>query len=70
MEIVYLTRRNLEALLRKLDRKKNGEHTHCTIIKNDTVHPKFPIERATAIVALENDEYYTDRAPGVSMEHL
>jgi len=35
MEQIYLTRRNLETLLSKLDRAKRGELTDCTIIKLD-----------------------------------
>lgn len=65
MERVYLSRRNLKALLSKLDRKKQGQSTACTIIKNDTVHPTYPQTIANvAIVAVEDDEYYTDRPAG------
>ena len=33
MEIIYLSRRNLQVLLSKLDRKKAGETSACTLIK-------------------------------------
>lgn len=64
MNIVYLTRRNLLALLSKLDRKKKGDDTFCTIIKEDTVHAKFPCTTPTQITAVEDEDYYTDRTPG------
>jgi hypothetical protein len=60
METIYLTRRNLQTLLNKLDRKGSA----CSLIKADTVHPRYPIKRPTMIKALEDDEYYTDREPG------
>lgn len=64
MQVVYLTRRNLLTLLSKLDRKKNGEETECALIKNDTVHPKYPCTDRIYVQAVEDEEYYTDRAPG------
>jgi hypothetical protein len=42
MQRVYLTRRNLLALLSKLDRAAAGENTECTILKQDTLHPHYP----------------------------
>ena len=57
---VYLSRRNLLALLSKLDRQANGDETMCTIIKN-----KQPGQAAynqtmeqIAVIAVEDDEYY------------
>jgi hypothetical protein len=65
MERVYLSRRNLQTLLSKLDRKKAGEDTYCTLVKNDTVHPKYPQTVDNIVVtAVEDDEYYSDRVPG------
>jgi hypothetical protein len=65
MEIVYLSRRNLLTLLSKLDRKANGEETQCTLIKRDNVHPKYPqTMESISIVALEDEEYYTERKAG------
>jgi hypothetical protein len=65
MERVYLSRRNLQVLLSKLDRKAAGEHTFCMLIKNDTAHRTYPQTMDhIEIVALEDEEYYTDREPG------
>ena len=63
---VYLTRRNLEALLSKLDANRAVPNTsQCTLVKNDTLHPKYPQTHKTIVVkALENEEYYSDRTPG------
>lgn len=65
MERVYLSRRNLLALLSKLDRKAQGEETACTLIKYDSIHPIYPQTMDCCMVtAIEDDEYYTDRGPG------
>ena len=64
MEQLYLTRRNLLTLLSKLDRAKRGEVTTRTLVKQDTVHPVYPCSTVIQITALEDWEYYTDRAPG------
>lgn len=61
---LYLTRRNLLALLSKLDRHAKGEATECTIVKNDTRHPKYPCTTRARITAVEDAEYYKDRPPG------
>lgn len=69
MNQVYLSRRNLESLIRKLDRKRAGEQTECTILKNDTVHKTYPATVPMLfITAVENEEYYTDREPGPMYE--
>ena len=44
-ERVDLSRRNLLALLSKLDRVKAGETSACTIVKHDDQHPKHPLLR-------------------------
>jgi len=63
---VYLSRRNLLALLSKLDRKAIGEHTECTIIKNDNAHPVFSqTMKSIRVTAVEDSEYYADRKPGM-----
>lgn len=63
---LYLTRRNLMTLLNKLDHVKNGGESQRTIVKNDTKHPTYPqSEPAIYVTALEDEEYYTDRKPGV-----
>lgn len=65
MHKVYLSRRNLVTLLNKLDRKKNGDITHCTIIKRDTFHSMYPqTMEEIEVVAVEDDEYYANREPG------
>lgn len=68
MERIYLSRRNLVALLSKLDRVKMGEFSTCTLIKKDDSHPKYPQTMSKiAVTALEDDEYYADRLPGPTM---
>jgi hypothetical protein len=63
---VYLSRRNLLTLLSKLDRQRDGEPTACTLVKNDNVHPKYPQTMASIeITAVEDDEYYRSRHPGM-----
>ena len=65
MEQVYLTRRNLLTLLNKLDRVKQGEQSACTLVKSDTVHPQYPCSNEISVTAVEDEDYYTDREPGV-----
>jgi len=60
MERVYLTRRNLLTLLNKLDRVRRGEASEKTIIKNDTVHPKYPCSSVIMVTAVEDEEYYEE----------
>lgn len=65
MERVYLSRRNLLTLLSKLDRRLKGEDTRCTLIKGDTIHPRYPqTMESIEVVAIENKDYYTERDPG------
>lgn len=50
-------------LLSKLDRRKKGEFTACTIIKSDTIHKMYPqTMESIAVVAYEDGgespEYY------------
>ena len=65
---LYLTRKNLETLLAKLDNPLSAR----TIIKSDTVHPIYPLTGASyvTITALENEEYYTDRDAGIMLEDI
>ena len=64
-ERVYLSRRNLLTLLSKLDRVKAGEQSYCTLIKGDSTHPIYPQTMdSIEVVAVENEDYYTDRVPG------
>lgn len=64
MEQIYLSRRNLETLLNKLDRVRQGEESTCTIVKNDTVHPKYACSTQVMVTAVEDEVYYQDRKPG------
>ena len=64
MEQLFLSRRNLLTLLSKLDRKAKGEGTACTLIKGDTLHPKYPCSTKIAVTAVEDKDYYTERPPG------
>jgi hypothetical protein len=65
LERVFLSRRNVEVLLSKLDRLKRGERTACVIIKRDHVHPKFPQTMdAIEVHILEDADYYIERPPG------
>ena len=66
---VYLSRRNLETLLAKLDRVKAGDNRACTLIKRDNTHPRYPQTMAEIyVVAVENEDYYTHRQPGPTAE--
>jgi hypothetical protein len=65
-ERIYLSRRNLLALLSKLDRAAAGDATAKTIIKYR--NPKDPFVQtmdAIAVTAVEDKDYYVDRTPGV-----
>lgn len=65
MERVYLSRRNLQTLLNKLDRVKAGEHSECTLIKNDNQHSRYPqTMQQIAVTAVEDDVYYVERPAG------
>ena len=65
MQIVYLTRSNLLALLSKLDRNRiEPGVSHATIIKRDKVHPTYPCTDDITVTAVEDEVYYTDRAAG------
>lgn len=59
MEQIYLSRRNLLTLLSKLDRKKQGELTLCTIIKERVVTDPFVNSiDSVLITAVEDCEFY------------
>ena len=66
---IYLSRRNLEVLLSKLDRKKAGEDTHCTIVKFKNKDDPFVQTLAkVSIQAVEDEEYYVNRPAGAMHE--
>ena len=64
MHHIYLSRRNLQTLLNKLDRPES----RCTIIKMDTAHPDYPCSTKCIVTAVEDGDYYTDRVAG-DMHH-
>jgi hypothetical protein len=65
MEQLYLSRRNLLTLLSKLDRRKAGGLTFCSLVKQDNQHPVYPQTMDQCVItAVEDEEYYTDRQPG------
>lgn len=69
MNRVYLSRRNLESLIRKLDGVRKGIASECTILKNDTVHAEYPATVPMLYVtAIEDEAYYTERKPGPMRE--
>ena len=53
---LILSRRNLETLLSKLDRVRDGRMSACTIIK----YTPLPVE----VIAVEDEVAYRDREPG------
>jgi hypothetical protein len=64
MEQVYLSRRNLMTLLAKLDSVAQGYASACTLVKTDIAHQKYPCSTVVAVTAVEDEDYYIDRAPG------
>lgn len=62
---VYLSRKNLNTLLSKLDEVKAGGMSLCTLIKRDANNPKYSQNYPEiVVVAVEDEDYYTDREPG------
>jgi hypothetical protein len=57
---LYLSRRNILALLSKLDRAAAGEATACTIIKYDNTHKRYPQTMPSIeVVAVEVTDYFS-----------
>jgi hypothetical protein len=56
MHNVYLSRRNIQTLLNKLDRVKyDGGYSACTLIKCDNEHAKYPQSMVScAVTAVES----------------
>lgn len=67
MARVYLTRRNLNTLIDKLDAVLQGKQSACTLCKTDTKHSKYPCSEEIIVTAVEDGDYYTDRMPGKIM---
>ena len=56
---LYLSRRNLLALLSKLDRDSAGEETACTLIKHQQPSPSYQQTMKTiAVIAVQDEDYY------------
>jgi hypothetical protein len=65
-EQIYLSRRNLMALLSKLDHQAASGSTACTIIKfRNSSDPFIQSMDTIAVTAVEDDVYYTSRNPGI-----
>jgi hypothetical protein len=65
MKKLYLSRRNLQTLLNKLDRVADGGESACAIIKHD--NPKDPFRPSMdeiKVIAVEDNVYYVNRSPG------
>lgn len=50
MHKLYLSRRNIQSLLNKLDRVASGDFSACTIIKRDNQHAKYPQTMESCVV--------------------
>lgn len=66
---VFLSRRNLEVLLSKLNRVKAGDSSSCTIIKhkNEIDAPYMTTLVSVEIVAVEDEVYYRNRPAGMML---
>jgi len=68
---IYLTRRNLESLLAKLDKNLLQPNTSAvTIVKRDTEHKTYPQTGSNEVyvTGVENEDYYAERVPGIMLE--
>ena len=62
---LYLSRRNLLALLSKLDRQEAGDATACAIIKySNPTDPYCNTMDQVMVIAVADEEFYTTRQPG------
>jgi hypothetical protein len=62
---IYLSRRNLLALLSKLDRLENGDATACAIVKYaNPTDPYCNTIDQVLVIAVPDDEFYANRSPG------
>ncbi len=71
-QIIYLSRRNLEILLSKLDRKAAGEQTECAIIKHR--QPGLGVQYnqtmiSCKVVAVPDEEFYGAQERGAGQMH-
>lgn len=60
MEIIFLSRRNLLALLNKLDRVAGGDVSTCTIVKTQGPEDEeyHQTMKSIAVMAIDDEEYY------------
>jgi len=65
INVIHLSRRNLQTLLNKLDRNANAGYSvsECTLIKQEEAG-LYPTDHRTIVVAVEDDEYYFAREAG------
>ena len=62
---IYLSRRNLLALLSKLDRQAAGDETACAIVKySNPADPYCNTIDQVVVTAVADEEFYANRAPG------
>ena len=62
---IYLSRRNLLALLSKLDRQAAGDATACAIVKySNPTDPYCNTIDQVMVIAVPDNEFYADRSPG------
>jgi hypothetical protein len=64
MEMLYLSKRNLQTLLNKLERAEKGEATHCTIIKHHNPNDPYINTSSVMVVALPDEVLYANRQAG------
>ena len=70
-DVIYLSRRNLLALLSKLDRAEAGEETACTIIKYQAISNRYAQSMDECyVVAIEDEEYYGAQKRSAGTMHL
>lgn len=67
---LYLSKRNLLALLSKLDRDAKGEHTFCSIIKHKRPSPEYQqTMKEIMVIAVQDEEYYTTQERSAGEMH-
>ncbi len=69
MDKIYLSRRNLLALLSKLDRNQVAEVSACTIIKYRGDGPFRQSMDSCMVTAVEDDEYYSNEGRPAGAMH-
>lgn len=70
IETIYLSRKNLEILLSKLNRQLDGEKSECTLIKYKKPNTNFcQTMDICNVVAVENSVYYKDQGITPGMMH-